>query len=219
VLSNVYNTIGLFIVVFHLIVIVFCIIIGIVVLTIFIILITSVWFVKLGINFQVLEYAWTLYPIIILLCIGIPSLILLYTYDLEGFSQLTVKVVAHQWYWTYSYCDLSNLEFDRYIKPLEDLNNSESRLLITDNSLVIPFGVEVCFIVTSSDVIHAWALPSIRLKVDATPGLLTTIHTTFIFPGLYYGQCREICGANHRFIPICVEVTSSSLFKSWIISL
>jgi len=144
---------------------------------------------------------------------------LLYTYDLEGFSQLTVKVVAHQWYWTYSYTDLSDLEFDRYMKPLEDLTLGEQRLLATDNSLVLPFGVEVCFIVTSADVIHAWALPAISLKVDATPGLLTSLHTTFILPGIYYGQCSEICGANHRFIPICIEVTTPALFKAWMMRL
>jgi len=167
---------------------------------------------------QLIEFIWTILPICILLCIAFPRLLLLYTYDVESLSLIIIKAVGHQWYWRYSYRDF-DLEFDSYIKRLEELTLGEPRLLRVDNYLVVPFGVEVCFIVTSGDVIHSWALPSIALKVDACPGLLSAIHTTFLYPGLYYGQCREICGANHRFIPVGVEVTSPLLFKRWLLSL
>jgi len=204
---------------FHIIVMFFVFIIGMFVIFMLFFLYRNVYIVKISINLQLLEFIWTLLPACILLCVGVPSLLLLYTYDVERFSLLTIKVTAHQWYWSYSYRDFYNLEFDRYLKRLDDLKLGELRLLAVDNHLVLPFGVNICFIVTSGDVIHSWALPSMALKVDANPGILTTIHSSFVFPGLYYGQCREICGVNHRFIPIGVEVTSPALFKTWLLSL
>lgn len=158
-----------------------------------------------------------MFPAVILFCIAVPSMWLLYTYDVEGREVLTIKVVGRQWYWVYQYSDFVGLEFDRYIKLVDDLSLGEFRLLEVDNRLVVPFGVNLRFVVTSGDVIHRWALPAVALKVDANPGYLNSLHIAFRFPGVYYGQCREICGANHRFIPVCVEVTSPLLFKEWVL--
>lgn len=172
--------------------------------------------VKIFGNLQVLEFVWTLFPALILIFIGVPSMLLLYSYDVDRGDLLTVKARGHQWYWSYDYSDFRGVEFDSYIKLREDLILSEYRLLETDNRVVLPFGVGVRFIITSADVIHSWTLPRMAAKVDANAGFMNTINLTFEVPGVYYGQCREICGANHSFIPICVEVTSLSLFKSWL---
>lgn len=172
--------------------------------------------VKVFGNLQMLEFIWTIFPAIILIFIGVPSILLLYRYDVDRGDLLTVKARGHQWYWSYDYSDFAGVEFDSYIKLSEDLALSEYRLLETDNRVVLPFGVGIRFIITSADVIHSWTIPRIAAKVDANAGFINTINLTFEVPGVYYGQCREICGANHSFIPICVEVTSLSLFKSWL---
>jgi cytochrome c oxidase subunit 2 len=172
--------------------------------------------VKVFGNLQMLEFIWTIFPAIILIFIGVPSMLLLYRYDVDRGDLLTVKASGHQWYWRYDYSDFAGVEFDSYIKLSEDLALGEYRLLETDNRVVLPFGVGIRFIITSADVIHAWTIPRIAAKVDANAGFINTINLTFEVPGVYYGQCREICGANHSFIPICVEVTSLSLFKSWL---
>lgn len=168
-------------------------------------------------DLQILEFIWTLLPSFILLAIGLPRIIILYSYDIESRVGLTVKVVGHQWYWSYTLADFEEVEFDRYIKSEEDLRLGDFRILETDNHLVIPFTVPVRFVVNRADVIHSWAIPRIALKVDANPGFLNILNRSFSFPGLYFGQCSEICGANHRFIPICIEVSSLSIFKNWVI--
>ena len=167
-------------------------------------------------NLQTLEFVWTILPAVILIFIGVPSIILLYNYDLDRGDLLTVKVSGHQWYWSYDYSDFPRVEFDSYMKLSEDLAAGEYRLLETDNRVILPFLCSIRFIVRSADVIHSWALPRIAAKVDANAGFMNTINLQFFVPGVYYGQCSEICGANHSFIPICVEVISLSLFKIWL---
>lgn len=150
----------------------------------------------------------------------VPSLSLLYYYGLIGLDRaLTVKVVGHQWYWSYEYRDIQGLEFDSYMKTVDSLELGEPRLLEVDNRCVLPQGVNIRFCITSADVIHAWALSNLAIKLDAISGVLRTLCYEFPIVGVFYGQCSEICGANHSFIPIVLEVTLLSRFKSWCLSL
>lgn len=165
---------------------------------------------------SMLEVIWTILPAVILISLGVPSLIILYQREKNFIRNITVKVTGHQWFWRYDFRDFKNIEFDRYIKPFTDLKVGEFRLLETDNCLVFPIGSSCQFLINSSDVLHRWALPSLSIKADANPGRMNIIRTSFPICGLYYGQCSEICGANHSFIPICLEVTSFRLFKNWI---
>jgi len=166
---------------------------------------------------SVLEFLWTCYPVGILSVFGVFSLFALYEH--EGFSSslFTIKVVGHQWYWSYDYSNFEGVSFDRYILPLGDLFLGGLRNLEVDSRVVVPFGVTTQFLITRADVLHSWAVPSLRLKVDANPGKLNCVNSLIFFPGLFYGQCREICGVNHSFIPICLEVTSPFLFSLWIL--
>ncbi len=146
----------------------------------------------------------------------VPSLSLLYYYGLMNLDRnLTVKVTGHQWYWSYEYRDIPGLEFDSYIKSLDRLNLGEPRLLEVDNRVVVPCDTNIRFCITSADVIHAWALSSLSIKLDAIRGILSTLSYRFPVVGVFYGQCSEICGANHRFIPIALEVTLIENFKNW----
>jgi heme/copper-type cytochrome/quinol oxidase subunit 2 len=130
---------------------------------------------------------------------------------------LTVKVVGHQWYWTYELGDGLGLEFDSYIKGEDYFLNGEYRLLEVDNRLVLPVNITCRFIVTSRDVIHSWALPSFFLKFDAIRGLINVFFYKFNIVGIFFGQCSEICGANHTFMPVVVELTLFDFFKSWLL--
>lgn len=146
----------------------------------------------------------------------VPSLSLLYYYGLINLdSRLTVKVTGHQWYWSYEFRDIPGLEFDSYIKSLDQLNVGEPRLLEVDNRCVVPCDTNIRFCITSGDVIHSWALSRLSVKLDAIRGILSTLMYSFPIVGVFYGQCSEICGANHSFIPIAVEVTLMDNFKSW----
>lgn len=146
----------------------------------------------------------------------VPSLSLLYYYGLINLDRsLTVKVTGHQWYWRYEFRDIPGLEFDSYIKSLDQLNFGEPRLLEVDNRCVVPCDTNIRFCITSADVIHAWSLSSLSVKLDAISGILRTLSYRFPVIGVYYGQCSEICGANHSFIPIVVEVTLMENFKNW----
>jgi len=176
----------------------------------------SQWIFKEFIENTILELLWTFFPIFILLNIGYFRIILLYNHELESDISLSIKVTGHQWYWSYDFRDFKNLEFDRYIIPLTDLSPGEFRLLEVDNRLIIPQEINSRFIVSRADVLHSWTLPRIGVKVDANPGRLNIIDFSRNFLGLFYGQCREICGANHRFIPICLEVTNLRQFKNWV---
>lgn len=165
---------------------------------------------------QEVEIVWTILPAFILLFLAFPSLRLLYLIDEVRQPAVTVKTIGHQWYWSYEYTDFLNLEFDSYIIPTEDLEDGQFRLLEVDHRVVLPMGVEVRILVTSADVIHAWTIPSLGVKVDAVPGRLNQLGFTANRPGVFYGQCSEICGSNHSFMPISVEVVDHSSFINWI---
>nr|AEO27220.1 cytochrome c oxidase subunit II [Wuchereria bancrofti] len=131
-------------------------------------------------------------------------------------SELTLKVIGHQWYWSYEYGDNGSLNFDSFMKPVDDLDIGDFRLFDVDNRCVLPVGVNVGFYCTSNDVIHSFAVPKCFIKMDALNGLLTKVTFNFSCCGfLFYGQCSEICGANHSFMPIALELTSLECWKGW----
>nr|YP_009626834.1 cytochrome c oxidase subunit II [Cylicodontophorus bicoronatus]QCB91127.1 cytochrome c oxidase subunit II [Cylicodontophorus bicoronatus] len=174
------------------------------------------YFKSKKIEYQFGELLCSVFPTLILLMQMIPSLSLLYYYGLMNLdSNLTVKVTGHQWYWSYEFSDIPGLEFDSYMKSLDQLNLGEPRLLEVDNRCVVPCDTNIRFCITSADVIHSWALPSMSVKLDAMSGILSTLCYSFPMVGVFYGQCSEICGANHSFMPIAVEVTLLDNFKSW----
>lgn len=145
--------------------------------------------------------------------LAIPSLKILYLTDEINHPILSIKVLGHQWYWRYEYNDFKNLEFDSFIIKFE---NNEFRLLDVDNRLILPIKNQIRLLVNSLDVIHSFAIPRLGLKVDAVPGRINQISICINRPGLYYGQCSEICGVNHRFIPIVIERTRLVNFLDWI---
>ena len=164
----------------------------------------------------VLEFVWTVVPGVILIFIGVPSLSILYNFESVFYPDMRIKIVGHQWYWTYDYSDFPRLEFDAYLKPSQELINGEPRLLETDNHTVVPLFSSIRLIVSSSDVLHSWALPSIGIKADANPGRINILFLSNLqISGIFYGQCSEICGANHSFIPICLEVSPFINFSAW----
>nr|YP_010393224.1 cytochrome c oxidase subunit II [Cellana orientalis]UPX89386.1 cytochrome c oxidase subunit II [Cellana orientalis] len=165
---------------------------------------------------QVIETVWTILPAVILVFLALPSLRLLYLLDELGNCFLTIKCVGHQWYWSYEYSDFLGIEFDSYMMPVDELEVGEYRLLEVDNRVVVPVGLDVRVLVSSEDVIHSWTVPSLGVKADAVPGRLNQISFYMMYSGVYYGQCSEICGANHSFMPICLEGVDLSSFMSWI---
>nr|UDL72536.1 cytochrome c oxidase subunit 2 [Oesophagostomoides longispicularis] len=179
-------------------------------------MLNNFYFKSKKIEYQFGELLCSIFPTLILLMQMIPSLSLLYYYGLMNLdSNLTVKVTGHQWYWSYEFSDIPGLEFDSYMKSLDQLNLGEPRLLEVDNRCVVPCDTNIRFCITSADVIHSWALPTMSIKLDAMSGILSTLCYSFPVVGVFYGQCSEICGANHSFMPIAVEVTLLDNFKSW----
>lgn len=163
------------------------------------------------------EFFWSVSPGVILVLIGIPSLSVLYRREALVIPDLTIKIVGHQWYWTYDYSDFQNIEFDCYLKTREDLLYGEPRLLQTDNHVVVPYISSLRLVVSSTDVLHRWAIPRIRLKIDANPGRINILFINKVeTTGVFFGQCSEICGANHSFMPICVERRGFFNFNSWL---
>ena len=172
----------------------------------------------------VLEGVWTVLPSAILLTIAVPSLSLLYSMEELINPALTIKITGHQWYWSYEYVaevyhgsDVYKLQykFDSYLVDANDLKDDELRLLTVDNPLFIPLRVHTRLLITSDDVIHSWAVPSLGVKVDAVPG---RINQTMVFiqkAGTYYGQCSEICGSGHGFMPIMVEALDWGMFDAY----
>nr|YP_009350431.1 cytochrome c oxidase subunit II [Constrictotermes cyphergaster]AQP27016.1 cytochrome c oxidase subunit 2 [Constrictotermes cyphergaster]URH16816.1 cytochrome c oxidase subunit II [Constrictotermes cyphergaster] len=165
---------------------------------------------------QMIETLWTIAPAIILVFIAIPSLRLLYLMDEIHNPVMTLKTVGHQWYWSYEYSDFTKLEFDSYMVQQEDQPIDAFRLLDTDNRVVLPMNSPIRMIVTAADVLHSWTVPSLGVKTDATPGRLNQISFSINRPGLLYGQCSEICGANHSFMPIVIESVSTNQFINWV---
>lgn len=162
---------------------------------------------------QFIEIIWTILPALILLFIAFPSLHLLYLLDEINSPSLTIKVLGHQWYWGYEYSDFKNLEFDSYILPFEELKLRGFRTLEVDNRVKVPLLVQTRVLVSASDVIHSWTVPRLGVKVDAIPGRLNQLRFLAERVGVVYGQCSEICGANHRFIPIVLEIIPTFFFK------
>lgn len=165
---------------------------------------------------QVLERIWTLIPALILIQIALPSLVLLYTLEENSRNLgITLKVLAHQWFWSYELPQIASEDtrFDSYIIKTRDCDSGIFRLLETDNRVSLPAQTPIRILVTREDVLHAWAMPSLGLKVDAIPGRLNQLNTEINIVGVFYGQCREICGANHRFMPITIE---SIKFSDWL---
>jgi cytochrome c oxidase subunit 2 len=165
---------------------------------------------------QAVEAIWTVLPAFILLFLALPSLQLLYLTDEIVEPGVTVKAIGHQWYWRYEYTDFCDIEFDSYIINTNDLEEGQFRLLEVDNRIVLPINIEVRLLVSAADVIHSWTVPALGVKADAIPGRLNQIRFILRRPGVFYGQCSEICGANHRFIPIAVEAVDTPRFISWI---
>lgn len=165
---------------------------------------------------QEVETIWTVLPAVILVFLAFPSLRLLYLLDELEHPSLTVKTIGHQWYWRYEYSDFLNLEFDSYITPTEELSPGSFRLLEVDNRAVIPWGAEIRILVTAADVIHAWTIPSLGVKADAIPGRINQLSILPTRPGIFYGQCSEICGANHSFMPIVIEAVDRNSFINWV---
>nr|YP_010160596.1 cytochrome c oxidase subunit II [Theretra oldenlandiae]QRH17787.1 cytochrome c oxidase subunit II [Theretra oldenlandiae] len=165
---------------------------------------------------QMIEMIWTILPAITLIFIALPSLRLLYLLDELNNPLITLKSIGHQWYWSYEYSDFHNIEFDSYMIPSNDLNPNNFRLLDVDNRIVLPMNNQIRIMVTATDVIHSWTIPSLGVKVDANPGRLNQTNFFINRPGIYYGQCSEICGANHSFMPIVIESISIKNFINWI---
>ena len=165
---------------------------------------------------QEIETIWTILPAIILLFLAFPSLRILYLIDEVREPSVTVKAIGHQWYWRYEYSDFLDVSFDSYMLPTDDLQEGQYRLLEVDNRAVFPYNTEVRILVTAADVIHAWTIPTLGIKADAIPGRLNQMGFIAYRPGVFYGQCSEICGANHRFIPIAIEIVDHQTFTSWI---
>nr|AIZ58570.1 cytochrome c oxidase subunit II [Ornithodoros costalis] len=164
---------------------------------------------------QEIETLWTILPAIILITIALPSLRLLYLMEESFFPSISMKIMGHQWYWSYEYSDF-NIEYDSFMIPTEEMTSSTFRLLDVDNRLIMPYNINARILVTSADVIHSWTIPSLGMKMDAVPGRLNQITTMANRPGIFFGQCSEICGANHSFMPISMEITSISNFLTWI---
>nr|AKI84630.1 cytochrome c oxidase subunit II [Crocidura beatus]AKI84838.1 cytochrome c oxidase subunit II [Crocidura beatus]AKI84851.1 cytochrome c oxidase subunit II [Crocidura beatus] len=164
---------------------------------------------------QAVETIWTILPAIILVLIALPSLRILYMMDEINNPTLTIKTVGHQWYWSYEYTDYDELNFDSYMVPTSELKPGDLRLLEVDNRAVLPMEMTIRVLVTSEDVLHSWAVPSLGLKTDAIPGRLNQTTLLATRPGLYYGQCSEICGSNHSFMPIVLELVPLKIFEKW----
>nr|AYW52144.1 cytochrome c oxidase subunit 2 [Lamiinae sp. 2 ACP-2013] len=165
---------------------------------------------------QMIEIIWTILPAVTLIFIALPSLRLIYILDEINNPLITIKTIGHQWYWSYEYSDFKSIEFDSYMTPVNSMNNFNFRLLDVDNRMIIPFESQIRMLVTAADVIHSWTIPSMGVKIDATPGRLNQVSFSSNRTGIFYGQCSEICGANHSFMPIVVEAISSPYFIKWL---
>nr|YP_003331005.1 cytochrome c oxidase subunit II [Adelium sp. NCS-2009]ACM45065.1 cytochrome c oxidase subunit II [Adelium sp. NCS-2009] len=165
---------------------------------------------------QMIEVIWTILPAITLIFIALPSLRLIYILDETNNPAISVKTIGHQWYWSYEYSDFKNTEFDSYMIPIQEMKDFNFRLLDVDNRMIIPFKSQVRMLISAADVIHSWTIPSLGVKVDATPGRLNQMSFSSTRSSIFFGQCSEICGANHSFMPIVVESISPKFFIKWV---
>lgn len=163
-----------------------------------------------------IEILWTVIPVVILFVIGFFSLPLLYATDDVSDADVTVKVIGRQWYWSYEYPDHGDFTFDAFMVPENELKAGQPRLLATDENLVLPVGKKIRVLVTSSDVLHAFAMPAFGSKVDAVPGRTNETWFQIDEPGVYYGQCSELCGAGHAFMPLAIQAVPEAEFNAWV---
>ena len=163
-----------------------------------------------------IEIIWTVVPVMILIAIAIPSLRLHYYMDRAADPEMTLKVTGYQWYWGYEYPDHDNLSFDAIIKSDDELEEGDVRLLSTDKPVVVPVNTTVRVLMTAADVIHAWAIPALGVKQDAVPGRLNETWFEATRTGIYYGQCSELCGIKHGFMPIELHVVEKDEFEAWV---
>nr|YP_009092432.1 cytochrome c oxidase subunit 2 [Gloeochaete wittrockiana]AIM52018.1 cytochrome c oxidase subunit 2 [Gloeochaete wittrockiana] len=169
-----------------------------------------------------LEIVWTITPSLVLMMVALPSFALLYSMDELIDPSVTLKVIGRQWYWTYEYSDYNHLGddkliFDSYMVTEDDLSDFDNRLLEVDKRVVLPVNTHIRVIVTATDVIHSWAVPSLGVKIDAMPGRLNQTALFIKRPGVFYGQCSELCGVNHGFMPIVVEAVSMERYTEWVL--
>ena len=162
-----------------------------------------------------IEVLWTLIPCLILIIIAVPSFKILYSQDTIPKADVTIKAVGYQWYWGYEYPD-ENIIFDSYMIETKDLKEGQPRLLAVDNQVIVPVNKVVKVLITANDVLHAWALPSFGVKRDAVPGRINETWFKAEKVGTYYGQCSELCGIKHAFMPITVRVVSEEDYAEWL---
>lgn len=173
---------------------------------------------------SLLEIVWTIVPALVLVLIAVPSFSLLYSTEELIDPSLTIKVIGHQWYWSYEYSDFADrannesINFDSYMLASNDLPLGTFRLLEVDNRIVLPTNTHIRVLVTAADVLHSWAVPSFGFKIDACPGRLSQGALFIKREGVFYGQCSEICGVNHGFMPIVVKAVDKTNFISWVTS-
>lgn len=165
-----------------------------------------------------LEVVWTILPVIILMLIAVPSFKLLYYVDRVAEPEMTLKVTGYQWYWGYEYPDSEGLSFTSYMVEDEDIDEAKGqvRLLSTDNPVVLPIDTDIQVLVTAGDVLHSWAMPAFGVKTDSVPGKLNETWMNITKPGIYYGQCSEICGVKHAYMPIEIHALPKTDYETWI---
>lgn len=164
---------------------------------------------------EVLEIWWTCMPVVVLIFIGVPSIRLLYIWDCQPSERIGLKVLGRQWYWRYEY-GIVGVGFDSFVVGLDDLDRGQYRILEVDNRVVLPGEAPVRVLISAGDVLHRWAVPGFGVKVDAVPGRLNRVRLNIERPGVYYGQCSELCGVGHRIMPIVVEIVSWDVFLKWL---
>jgi len=163
-----------------------------------------------------LEVVWTVVPVIILLIIAVPSFRLLYYTDRIEEADMTLKAIGHQWYWSYEYPDHGDFTFDAIMLEDDELEEGQPRLLATDEAVVLPVGAKIRLLTTADDVIHSWAVPALGVKMDSVPGRVNETWFQINREGMYYGQCSELCGTLHGFMPIMIEAVSQEEFDAWV---
>ena len=163
-----------------------------------------------------LEVLWTAIPVVILIFMAIPSFKLVYQQDITPDIDLTIKVIGHQWYWEYQYPDQNDISFESYLVPDDELLPGQPRLLTIDNRLVLPINKNIQVLITAGDVLHSFAMPSLGVKKDAVPGRLNETWMRIEKAGVYRGQCSEICGTGHGYMPIVIEALPEKQFLAWV---
>ncbi len=163
----------------------------------------------------VIEVIWTVIPVVILIVIAVPSFKLLYFQDRIEDAEMTIKAIGRQWYWDYEYPD-HGLAFSAYMIPDEEIQPGQRRLLETDPAVVLPTETNIRIQVTAGDVLHSWAVPAFGIKMDAVPGRLNETWVRILDPGTYYGQCSELCGLGHAFMPIMIKAVPKDAFAAWV---